>query len=132
QLVTLYSTARLADVEGGAWPELGSANRYAGVVAELSPGFADWCARVREISPCLPVMVIAKHVDPCLLARLQARSIEVATLPLHAPQVVAFVQRSLASAFLPSERVARMVAFVATSRGLTAREVQLLSYCLAD
>lgn len=126
-----YSTARIASSQG-VWPELGSVERYAGVIAEVGLGFDAWCERIRAASPCLPILAIVPDLDARLFASLQARSIEVAMLPLHAPQLVAFVQRSLASAFLPSDRVGRMVSFVAESRGLTGREVQLLSYCLAD
>lgn len=131
-MLTLYSTARLTSATGVIWPELGQLERYAGVLAEVGPGFDAWCARLRVASPCLPILAIVRTLDARLFASLQARSIEVAVLPLHTPQLVAFVQRSLANAFLPSDRVGRMVSFVAETRGLTGREVQLLSYCLAD
>jgi DNA-binding NarL/FixJ family response regulator len=132
RVLTQYSTARIATAESAVWPELGQVERYAGVIAEVGVGFDDWCARIRSASPCLPVLAIVPRLDAGLFARLQARSIEVAVIPLHVPQLITFVQRSLASAFLPSDRVGRMVSFVAEARGLTGREVQLLSYCLAD
>jgi len=131
RVLTQYGTARISRAHAG-WPELGPVERYAGVIAEVDVGFDAWCQRIRGAAPCLPILAIVGKLDARLFATLQARSIEVAVLPLHTPQLVAFVQRAVASAFLPSDRVGRMVSFVAQSRGLTGREVQLLSYCLAD
>jgi DNA-binding CsgD family transcriptional regulator len=53
-------------------------------------------------------------------------------LPLSQPILTSFVQRALTHNFVPSDRVARIIARMAESRRLTAREVQLLGYCLGD
>jgi DNA-binding NarL/FixJ family response regulator len=127
----LYSTARLHSSPLG-WPELKDTPRFAGVIAEYGAGFEQWADRLRASSPSLPILTIVSELDGRLISRLHARSIEVAALPLHVPELVAFIQRSLASDFLPHERVARMVQYLAQARGLTAREVQLVSYCLGD
>jgi DNA-binding NarL/FixJ family response regulator len=127
----LYSTARLHTSAQG-WPDLGDATRFAGVIAEYGVGFELWAAALRARCPGLPILVIVDELDRSLLSRLHAQSIEVAALPLHVPELVAFIQRALASDFLPHDRVARMVQYLAQARGLTAREVQLLSYCLGD
>jgi DNA-binding CsgD family transcriptional regulator len=42
------------------------------------------------------------------------------------------VQRALANSFVPCERVSSTIAHMAETRALTAREVQLVSYCLGD
>ncbi len=127
----LYSTARLHTGASG-WPDLADTSRFAGVLAEYGAGFEEWAAALRVRCPSLPILVIVGELDGSLLSRLHARSIEVAALPLHVPELVAFIQRALASDFLPHDRVARMVQYLAQARGLTAREVQLLSYCLGD
>jgi DNA-binding CsgD family transcriptional regulator len=130
-VAALYSTARL-HVSRDGWPELGEATRFAGVIAEYGPGFEAWVVGLRVGCPSLPVLALVSELDVALLSRLHAQGIEVAALPLHPPELVAFVQRALASDFLPHDRVARMVHYLAQARGLTPREVQLLSYCLGD
>jgi DNA-binding NarL/FixJ family response regulator len=128
----LYSTARLSREDGKAWPELGATQRFAGVIVEHAPGLEAWLGKLRQSAPSLPVLVLTPVVDAAFLARLQARNIEIATMPVHLPQLVAFVQRALVSDYLPHDRVARMVAHLATARDLTPREVQLVSFCLGD
>jgi len=130
-VAALYSTARL-HVNVETWPVLGQVARFAGVIAEYGPGFETWASGVRASAPSLPVLALVSALDGALLSRLHAQSIEVAALPVHAPELVAFIQRALVSNFLPHDRVARMVHYLAASRGLSAREVQLLSYCLGD
>jgi DNA-binding NarL/FixJ family response regulator len=132
RVLVQYGTVKLSRIEAGAWPEQAATARYAGVIVEASAGFETWVEKLRDASPCLPVLALVNRVEPALLNRLQVRAIEVALLPVHAPQLVSFVQRALVSNFLPHERVARMVAYLAEVRQLTAREVQLLSYCLGD
>jgi DNA-binding NarL/FixJ family response regulator len=127
----LYSTARLHTSPQG-WPELKDPARFAGVIAEYAAGFEEWADVLRARCPSLPILAIVSELDAALLSRLHARSIDVAVLPLHGPELIAFIQRALASDFLPHERIARMVQYLARVRGLTAREVQLLSYCLGD
>jgi DNA-binding NarL/FixJ family response regulator len=130
-IAALYSTARL-HISAHAFPELGDMTRFAGVIAEYGPGFERWVEELRAACPSLPVLTLVSALDRTLLSQLHARGIEVAVLPLHAPELVVFIQRALASDFLPHDRVARMVQYLAQARGLTAREVQLLSYCLGD
>jgi DNA-binding NarL/FixJ family response regulator len=132
RVLVQYGTAKLSRVAAGEWPALADSARYAGVIAEFGPGFEAWVERLRETSPGLPVLALMSRLDPALLNALSARAVEVALVPLHAPQLVSFVQRALASSFVPHERVARVVAYLAQARQLTAREVQLLSYCLGD
>lgn len=130
-VAALYSTARLrANLDG--WPKLSDTRRFAGVIAEHAPGFEAWVSGLRTRCPSLPVLALVSTLDAALLSQLHAQNIEVAALPLHAPELIAFVQRALASDFLPHDRVARMVRYLADARGLTAREVQLLSYCLGN
>lgn len=130
-IAALYSTARL-HVSTNSWPELTDTTRFAGVIAQYGPGFEAWVEGLRDRCPSLPVLALSAELDPALLSRLHAASIEVALLPLHAPELVAFIQRALASDFLPHDRVARMVHYLAQARGLTPREVQLLSYSLGN
>jgi DNA-binding CsgD family transcriptional regulator len=127
----MYSTVRLAPPEA-SWPPLVEPQRFAGALVEHGPGFERWATALRGGAPTLPVLVFTPLVDPGFVGRLHARSIEVAMLPLYLPQLVAFVQRALASNFLPHDRVGRIVADLAERRGLTAREVQLVSYCLGN
>lgn len=132
RVLVQYGTVKCALVHAGAWPDVAGGARYAGVIGELCPGFEAWVERLRVAAPGLPALALAHRMDPALLNGLAARGIEVALLPLHGPQLVSFVQRALASNFLPHERVARVVAYLAETRELTAREVQLLTYCLGD
>jgi DNA-binding NarL/FixJ family response regulator len=132
RVLVQYGTVKFAHVQAGAWPEVAAGARYAGVIGELSPGFEAWIERLRQAAPGLPALALARRLEPALLNGLAARGIEVALLPRHAPQLVSYVQRALASNFLPHERVARVVAYLAETRQLTAREVQLLTYCLGD
>jgi DNA-binding CsgD family transcriptional regulator len=131
EVAALYSTARL-HVSTDAWPELGNMTRFAGVIAEYGPGYERWVQGLRAGCPSLPVLALVSELEARLLSRLHAQGIEVAVLPLHPPELVAFIQRALASDFLPHDRVARMVHYLAQARRLTPREVQLLSYCLGD
>lgn len=131
-VLSLYTTARLAPAESGSWPELGEMTRFAGVIAEYGPGFEAWVGALRRAAPSLPVLALTPLLDGAFFGRLNAQAIEVGMLPLHGPQLVGFVQRALANDYLPHERVGRMVAYLAAQRELTAREVQLLSYCLGD
>jgi DNA-binding NarL/FixJ family response regulator len=131
QVLTLYSTARLSAVDSG-WPDLGQVQRFAGIIAEYGPGFEAWAAKLRRGAPSMPILALTPLLDAGLLSRLSARNIEIATLPLHAPQLVAFVQRALVSDYLPHDRVARLVAHLAAERELTPREVQLISFCLGN
>jgi DNA-binding NarL/FixJ family response regulator len=130
-IAALYGTARL-HVNTKAWPELPEMTRFAGVIAEYGPGLEAWAFGLRARCPGLPLLVLLSDLDPALVSRLHGHGIEVAALPLHAPELVAFIQRALVSDFLPHDRVARMVQYLADARGLTPREVQLLSYCLGN
>jgi DNA-binding NarL/FixJ family response regulator len=131
-VLSLYTTVRLAQVDAGGWPELTDPARFAGVIAEQGPGLEAWIRALRRRAPGLPVLVLTPLLDGAFFGRLNAENVEVAMLPLHVPQLVTFVQRALANDFLPHERVGRLLAFLAERHGLTAREVQLVSYCLGD
>lgn len=132
KVLMLYSTVRLTRDARDVFPSVEDPQRCAGVLAEYAPGFEDWLAAVRLRAPALPVLVLVERFDARLSNQLHAQGAELSVRPLHPPQVLAFVQRALASDCLPHDRVARMVAHLAEARGLTAREVQLVSYCLGD
>lgn len=126
-IVASYGTARVTTGD-----RIIDHARYAGAIAEWGPGFDDWLRTLRAASPTLPALVFIPAQQLFRMNELHARSVEVALQPLHIGQLMAFVQRSLAHSCLPHDGVARMVAHVASARGLTSREVQLLSFCLAD
>lgn len=132
EVVRAYGPTRMQPITDRVVAELAEPGRFAGLIV-------DACMRpVAEIEavlarlPGLPVLVLLHVADPLTINRLQARGATVAVTPLAEANVVSFVQRALTHNFVPSERVARTIAHMAMSRGLTAREVQLLDYCLGD
>jgi DNA-binding NarL/FixJ family response regulator len=78
------------------------------------------------------VLALLADSDRAVLNTLQERGAEVALLPVHAPNVVSFAQRALSACFLPHDGVARAVAHLAQTQGLSAREVQILTFCLGN
>lgn len=133
KVVQRFGTARVRLSCGK--PDLGidTNGRFAGVIVECQQdGDVEAVAELARRLPELPVLVLLRETNGAYINRLQALGVSVCVLPVFAPAVVAFVQRALASTFLPHDRVARLLSQVAHDRGLTAREVQILSYCLGD
>jgi DNA-binding NarL/FixJ family response regulator len=101
-------------------------------VVQLEHGALEKLERARRLAPHLPILALLEETDAALINALQQRGAEVAVLPVHAPNLVSFAQRSLSASFLPHDRVARTVAQLAASQRLTAREVQILTYSLGN
>jgi DNA-binding NarL/FixJ family response regulator len=123
--------------------------RVAGMIIQVEQADVARLREVRAQVPCLPVLALfGSRADPpaatfrCANSRLhsswelintsQQLGIELAQLPVHVPNVVSFVQRALSASFLPHGGVARVVSELAQARALSAREVQILTYCLGN
>lgn len=87
---------------------------------------------LREISPLLPVLVLAGKADAALVNGLHALRAELVIKPVGEPNLVSFVQRALVSGWLPDDRVAAWVDELAREKQLSSREVQLLAYALGS
>jgi DNA-binding NarL/FixJ family response regulator len=105
--------------------------RWAGLITQVS-GHVFAIEALRRRAPTLPVLALVDTPQPALVNLLQSRGVEIAALPLDAPRLTAFVQRAFASSFLPDERVAGLVQGLAERAQLTAREVQIISFCLGN
>jgi DNA-binding NarL/FixJ family response regulator len=105
--------------------------RWAGLITEVSSNLFAVDA-LRRRAPTLPILALVDSPQPALVNMLQARGIELAALPLDTPRLTAFVQRAFATSFLPDERVAGLVQGLAERAQLTAREVQIISFCLGN
>ncbi len=111
---------------------LGETGRVAGCVLRVE---ADESERLRELRarmPTLPVLALSSFSSWELINTAQHLDIELAQWPVPMPNLVSFVQRALSASFLPHDGVARVVSELAEARALTAREVQILTYCLGD
>ena len=111
---------------------LADPGRVAGSIVRVD---GDGGARLRDLRACmpaLPILALSTHASWDLINAAQWLGIEFAQLPVQTPNLVAFVQRALSASFLPHDGVARVIAELAHSRGLTAREVQILAYCLGN
>ncbi len=127
-----YGPTRVAPLSAQALGELAQNGRFAGLIVELTPESSPWLERVLANVPGLPVLVLLEPHMRAEIDRLQARGASTAFIPLQSANVVSFVQRALANSFLPCERVARTISRLAEAHALTAREVQLLSFCMGD
>ena len=132
EVVRAYGPTRMQPITDRVIAELAEPGRFAGLIVDAAMRPLTDIEAVLARLPGLPVLVLLHHADPTSINRLQARGAVVAVAPLAEANIVSFVQRALTHNFVPSERVARTIAHMATSRGLTAREVQLLDYCLGD
>jgi DNA-binding NarL/FixJ family response regulator len=106
--------------------------RWAGVITDADSTPFQVLDRLRTSFPHTPVMALLREAQHARVNTLQTRGMEVAVMPIDEARVTAFVQRAFASCFLPDERVGRLVEGLAQRCQLTAREVQLVSYCLAN
>jgi DNA-binding NarL/FixJ family response regulator len=106
--------------------------RWAGLIAEVSFAELEQLRELRHLAPMLPVLALVNVGSPVLVNALQAMGIEVVVWPIDARGIVAFVQRAFATAFLPDDRLSRLVQDLAQRAGLTARELQLLAFCLGN
>lgn len=132
EVVRRYAPARVAPLSVEVMAELADTERFAGLIVELSAPVPDLLDALLERAPSMPVLALLDAADGARINRLQVRGVASAVLPLHSDEIVSFVQRALTHNFVPSERVARVIAHIARARDLTPREVQLLGYCLGD
>jgi DNA-binding NarL/FixJ family response regulator len=130
-VVRRYSVAREGRVAQALAEVPKTQERWAGLICEVQGKAADTLLELREQVPGLPMLAILTPAQLPLVDRLQSSDIEVAFSPLDEERLHAFVRRAYSRAFVPSERVSRAVGQLATRAQLTAREVQLLTYCLA-
>jgi len=130
--VRQYGPARVQALSERALEELAQPGRFAGLIVQVTAESSPWLDRLLCAAPTLPVLALLDAADRLQINRLQARGIATAVLPLQVANTVSFVQRALTSNFVPGDRVARVLSHFAETRALTAREVQLLSYCLGD
>ncbi len=128
-----YGPTRVGPLSAQCLGELAQNGRFAGLIVELTPASAPWLDHALTSVPGLPILVLLEEDHPrAHIDRLHARGASTAFIPLRTPNLVGFVQRALANSFLPCERVARTIAQLAEAHALTAREVQLLSFCMGD
>ncbi len=134
RIVQRYGVVRAGVVDDASAALLREPGRVAGaILAVADPAqMLEAVARVRSHAPALPVLALLSVPTPQLLNALQSQGVEASCLPVHQPSIVSFTQRALSAACLPHAGVARAVAQLAEERALSAREVQLLSYALAD
>ncbi len=132
RVVQRYGVVRASAVDDASVALLREPQRVAGAVVSVAGDALEIVARIRSNAPALPVLVLLRSPESETINRLQSQGVEVSCLPLHLPSLVSFTQRALAAAFLPHDGVARVVAQLARDKALSSREVQLLSYALAD
>lgn len=131
-IVRQYGPARAQPLSQQAVSELGQNGRFAGLIVQITPESLGWLEAVLARAPGLPVLALLDEADRIHINQLQAQGVGTTVLPLQAANAVSFVQRALTNNFVPSARVAGAIAYLAETRALTAREVQLLGYCLGD
>jgi len=132
RVVSGYGVARCEPLSESHVHELASSRRWAGCITDSSPTNLSRLAALRQRAPVLPLLVAIPSGQTTAINPLQAHDVEVVVMPVPEPNLVGFVQRALVSGFLPDERVARLLAHLAAERGLTAREVQLVSFGLGN
>jgi len=131
-VVRQYGPARVSPLDAQAVSELASDARFAGLIVQLQAESLGWLDKLFARAPGLPVLALLERGDSALINLLQARGVATAVLPLQTANVENFVQRALTNSFVPCDRVSSTIAHLASTRMLTAREVQLVSYCLGD
>ncbi len=110
----------------------GSDHRWAGAIVDGSVQQHALLIELRRKAPLLPVLALLGPSDVRGVNVLQSHQIEAITYPFLDENVVGFVQRALAVGFMPDDRVGRLVRWIADEKGLTPREVQLLTASLGD
>jgi DNA-binding NarL/FixJ family response regulator len=132
RIIAAYGVASCELMEESHVTRLAEGGRWAGCIADGSPDTLLHLASLRARAPALPLLVV---LDPTQWDRVnawQGLHVEVGVSPVPEGNLVGFVQRAFARGFLADGDVAQMVARLAADRGLTAREVQLLAYCLGN
>ena len=127
-----YGVVRPGPLDAAADEMARDPARWAGVITDAEHTPFKVLEAVRTSFPQIPVMALLDEAHHARVNTLQTRGVELAVMPIDEARVTAFVQRAFASCFLPDERVARLVEGLAQRCQLTAREVQLVSYCLAN
>lgn len=131
-IVRQYGPARVQPLALPVLRELTEDARFAGLIVQVSPESLDWLDKLYTSAPGLPVLALLDRGDRTNINRLQERGVATSVLPLQCTNVTNFVQRALANSFVPCDRVSSTIVHLAETRALTAREVQLVSYCLGD
>lgn len=131
-VVRQYGPTRCAPLNAQVIDELAQPGRFAGAIVQVHPDNFEPLELLIARAPALPVLALLGPAQRSLLNMLTARGITCAVLPLQSAVVVNFVQRALTHNFVPNARVVSTIAHLAETRALTAREVQLVSYCLGD
>ncbi len=132
RVVRQYGPTRSGPLAEAVLDELAPAGRFAGVIVQVDEENLALVERLTERAPGLPILALLGPRQRDQLNVLSARGVSSVLLPLQGASVVSFVQRALTHNFVPNERVASTIAHLATTRALTAREVQLVSYSLGD
>jgi DNA-binding NarL/FixJ family response regulator len=127
-----YGVARIGTLDEAAQEFAREPARWAGIITEFPEAHFAELTALRKAHPLMPVLALLPSTKPAALNTLQTRGIEVALMPVDTARVTAFVQRAFATSFLPDERVARLIEGLAQRCQLTAREVQLVAYCLGN
>ncbi|MDB4989661.1 MAG: Two-component nitrogen fixation transcriptional regulator FixJ [Myxococcaceae bacterium] len=131
-VVRQYGPARVKPLSAEVVSELACDGRFAGLIVQLGADTLPWLERLFTHAPGLPVLALLERHDRLHINQLQAHGVSTLVLPMQAVHAVQFVQRALTHSFVPSARVGALIAHLAETRALTAREVQLVSYCLGD
>jgi DNA-binding NarL/FixJ family response regulator len=127
-----YGPARVKPLSAEVVSELAREGRFAGLIVQPMPDTQAWLTRLSALAPGLPVLALLERADAAQINHLQSRGVATMCLPLQLANTVSFVQRALTQHFVPCARVGSLIAHMAETRALTAREVQLVSYCLGD
>ncbi|HEY6877807.1 MAG TPA: hypothetical protein VI299_07295 [Polyangiales bacterium] len=131
-VVRQYGPTRCAPLNAQVIEELAQPGRFAGAIIQVHPENLDQLETLLARMPALPVLALLGPAQRALHNQLTARGVTCAVFPLQSAVIVNFVQRALSHNFVPNARVASTIAQLAETRALTAREVQLVSYCLGD
>jgi FixJ family two-component response regulator len=130
--VRSFGVAALEKLARSNLERVSSDNRWAGVIADGELAQQPLLIELRQRAPFLPMLALLGPSDVRGLNVLQAQQIEVMTYPYLDQNVIGFVQRALATGFIPDDRVARLVRRIAEEKDLTPREVQILTASLGD
>lgn len=131
-VVRQYGPTRSGPLTERVLEELAQPGRFAGAIVLADEENLEQVQQLGARIPGLPVLALLGARQRDLINALSTRGVSCVLLPLQGAPVVSFVQRALTHNFVPNDRVASTIAQLALSRSLTAREVQLVSYCLAD
>jgi DNA-binding NarL/FixJ family response regulator len=130
--VRQYGPTRSGALSAQVIEELVQPGRFAGVIVQVDEQNIEALEQLSMRMSGLPILALLGTRQREQLNALSARGVSCALLPLQSALVINFVQRALTHNFVPNVRVASTIAQLAEKRSLTAREVQLVSYCLGD